>query len=77
MYDDILLDEFYTPLAICPGPIVEISPFTTDDVQTPTWRQILELIALAARFCLLPTLLLHRHQTYTCTHTNRCQNALH
>lgn len=57
----------HSPLTICPRAVVEVSSLSTDDVQTPTWRQVLELIALTARLCLLPALLLHRHQTYTHT----------
>lgn len=65
----MLLRDCCSPLPICPRAIVEVSSFSTDNVETPAWRQILELIILTAGFSLFSILLLHRHQT--CTHTKK------
>lgn len=65
----MLLHDCYSPLTICPRAIVEVSSFSTDNVKTPTWRQILEVIILTAGFSLSSILLLHRHQT--CTHKGK------
>lgn len=56
---------FSPPLTICPGAVVEIRSFSTDDVQTPAWRQVLKLVVLAGCLGLLPALLLHWNQTCT------------
>lgn len=61
--------SYNTPLPIRPGPVVEVGAFPADDVQAPAWRQVLQLVALAARLGLLAALLLHRQQTYAHTNT--------
>lgn len=62
-----MIHSLYTPLPISPGSIIEVCSFSTDDVQTPTGRKVLQFIILTARLCLLSALLLHGNQT--CTHT--------
>lgn len=51
------------PLTIGPGPVVEIRPLPTHDVQAPARREVLELVVLAGRLRLLGALLLHGNQT--------------